>query len=180
MINYFRKMKFAIWIVIILTVTNLATIGTMVYQSYKWNSNHLPTGKQKEHGKSGKFFLQKELNLNPQQEVKYKEFKCNFSSESKAIFGKLEEKRKAMIAEMAGVLPDTMKLYKYSDEIGALHASLKRLQIKHLLELKNICTPEQNLKLDSLYQRLIGPEGPMRHRDSKDGWNHSRPNSKAQ
>lgn len=180
MINYFRKMKFAIWIVIILTVTNLATIGTIVYHTYKWKSNHLTGGKQTNHGRSGKFFLQKELNLNPQQEVKYKEYRVNFFSESKEIFGQLELKRTAMIAEMARVLPDTVKLYKYSDEIGALHASLKRLQIKHLLELKNICTPEQNVKLDSLYQRLIGPEGPMRHRDSKEGWNHDKPNLKAQ
>jgi len=180
MINYFRKMKLAVWIVVILTVTNLATIGTIVYHSYVRKSDHYSDGKKVDHQGPGKLFLQKELNLSKPQEEKFNESRGHFFSDSKIIFKQLEAKRIAIIAEIGRVSPDSTLLFKYSDEIGVLHASLKRLTIKHLLELKHLCTQEQNVKLDSLYQRLIGPEGPMRHRNSKEGWTHDKPNSKVQ
>ena len=178
MINYFRKMKLAVWVVVILTVTNLATIGTIVYHSYGWRSNHLPQRNPTDHQNPGKFFLQKALNLNAQQEVQFSAQRKQFYGDSKIIFKQLEAKRIAMVAEISKSSPDTMVLYGYSDEIGTLHASLKRLTIKHLLGLKKLCTPEQNVKLDSLYQRLIGPEGPMRHHNQKEGWKRDSVNLK--
>lgn len=178
MINYFRKMKLAVWVVVILTVTNLATIGTIVYHSYGRKSDHFHEENQSNHQTPGKFFLQKELNLSPQQEGEFTIYRNKFFSDSKIIFKQLETKRIAIIAEIGKTSPDTTVLYRYSDEIGTMHAALKRLTINHLLDLKKLCTPEQKIKLDSLYQRLIGPEGPMRHRGSKDGWKRDTVNLK--
>lgn len=178
MVNYFRKMKLAIWVVVILTVTNLATIATIVYHSYE--RGHKPPFQEnsKDHQGPGKFFLQKELGLNPQQEEKFLVNRNTFFNESKIVFTELESKRNAIIKEISKENPDTVLLFQYSNDIGKLHATLKGLTIRHLLVLKKICNKEQNSKLDSLYQRLIGPEGGMRHRNFKEGWKRDSTNLK--
>lgn len=169
MINYFKKMKLAVWLVVILTVINVTVIGTIVYHSMNQKFHHAPPPQEKGFKGPGKNFLARELKLNASQEVIYKGSREQFFKSSKAIFKQLETNRVSLIAEMSKAAPDTVLLYKYANEIGRLHASHKRLTINYFLGLKKILTPEQDQKLDSLYKKIIAPEMPMgpRHRD---GW----------
>jgi hypothetical protein len=83
----------------------------------------------------------------------------------KPIFASLEQKRIAMIEELSKPKPDSLILFKLSDEVGVLHAQMKRETVKQLLRLRSICNPNQIEKLNILNKRLIGPaEGPMHRR----------------
>jgi len=153
--NYFLKYRFAIWSVIILSVIILSSVGTF----FILKTSH----KEPENKRFSQImhFFKDELKLTPEQEKIFSVSRHEFFRHSKTIFDSLENKRQLMILEMCKPKPDTLVLYQIADQIGFLHAELKRTSIKHLLNLRSICTPEQVKKLNTINGELIGPEGPI-------------------
>jgi len=166
--NYFLKLRYAIWIIVVLSVIILATVGSMFYFTLN-NGQHSNKGEESRRRPPMDQFFRKELGLTPEQDRKASEYRKEFFKSSRVIFDSLEKKRIAMIEELSKSKPDTLMLFKLADEMGDLHAQLKRGTILSLLRLRSICTPEQAQKLIKLNKELIRPEGPMRrgqHRDS--------------
>jgi len=52
---------------------------------------------------------------------------------------------------MSAVKSDTSMLSALSDSIGYLHSDLKKLTYMYYLEIKGICDPEQQKKLEQLF-----------------------------
>ncbi len=167
--NYFLKYRFAIWVIIVLSVIILSSLGTLLFLrlSYK-PERSFNTEDAKRHAQIGQFF-RKELKLTPDQEKTFKGFRHQFFQNSRAIFDSLEKKRIRMIEELGKPKPDSVVLYRISDEMGVLHARLKRETVKNLLNLRSICTPEQIQKLNTINNDLIGPEGPMHRKGQHRG-----------
>ncbi len=165
--NYFLKLRFTTWTVIILSIILLAVVGTMLFFTLSNKSKEQSKEEASRHeGQFGQM-LRKELGLSSEQEKSFKEFRAEFEQITKPVFDSLAKKRIAMVKELSKSKPDTAILYRLADEIGFLHAQLKRRTVDNILKMKSICTPEQLKKFDSLNQRLIGPEGPM-HRGGPD------------
>ena len=169
--NYFLKLRFTTWTVIILSIILLAVVGTMLFFTLSNKSKE----QSRHQGQFGQM-LKKELGLSPEQEKRFKEFRTEFEQVTKPVFDSLEKKRIAMVKELSHSKPDTSILYRLSDEIGLLHAQLKRRTVDNILKMKSICTPEQLKKFEFLNQRLIGPEGPMHRRvpDKEKDFKHDR------
>jgi len=163
--NYFLKYRFAIWGIIILSVIVLSSLGTFIILKQMHKDPD-----EMRHAQIGHFFKD-ELKLSPEQEKNFRASRHEFFAQTKAIFDSLESKRLLIVKEMCKQQPDTTVLYQLSDQIGVLHARLKRESIKNLLNLRKICTPEQIQKLNRINGELIGPEGPMhrmmRHKGKK-------------
>jgi Spy/CpxP family protein refolding chaperone len=138
----------------------LAVVGTLFFSTQSNRQKEQFKAESRRQGQFGQM-LKKELGLSPDQEKKFKEFKTEFDQAITPVFDSLSKKRIAMVKELSKSKPDTAILYSLSDEIGMLHAQLKRKTVDNILKMKGICTPEQLTKFDSLSQRLIGPEGPM-------------------
>jgi hypothetical protein len=106
--------------------------------------------------------LHDELGLTAEQDKKFEETHKDFKNVAHGIFDKLEAKRILMIEELSKPKPDTVLLFKLSEDIGNLHGQLKAETVRHLLRLRAICNNKQLQKFNSFNKELIGPEGPPR------------------
>jgi hypothetical protein len=66
-----------------------------------------------------------------------------------------------MLIEMAAIKSDTSRLNMLSDSIGHLHSNLKKLTYGYYLDIKNICNPEQQKKLEQLFGEMFTNDAPM-------------------
>ena len=96
-------------------------------------------------------FFKDRLQLNDRQRVAFRNINDNRVEKSMEIFYTLHEKRILMISEIAKENPDMDKLEDYAQEIGKLHYELNMDNVKHFIELKNICTEEQKQKLQQIF-----------------------------
>ena len=177
--NYFLKYRFAIWAVAILSVIILSSLGTLLFLRYTHKPDEPFKGDEaKRHAQIGQFF-KNELKLSSEQEKMFKAFRRKYFQDSRIIFDSLEKKRISLIKELSSPEPDSVVMYKISDEIGVLHSMLKRENVKFLLNLRSICTPEQVQKLNTINNDLIGPEGPIHKMNPHHTQGH-RPDEKKQ
>jgi Spy/CpxP family protein refolding chaperone len=154
------KNKWMIWVIAALVLLNISTLITVVYH----NKHTLVTeaGITADSVKSentsvlysGRYFRD-ELNLTEEQMDKFSQFNPVFRQAARAINIKLSEIRHEMLVEMAGKISDENKLNHLSDSIGYLHASLKKTTYRYYLSFKNICTPEQQQKLEQLFGEMF-------------------------
>jgi hypothetical protein len=158
--NYFLKYRFAIWGLIILTIIVLSSLCTFLVLKQPHKYPEMDPRSRMVH------FFKDELKLTPEQQKILQSSRHEFFQRVKVIFDSLESKRLSIVQELCKEKPDSAVLYQLSDQVGLLHAQLKKESINNLLNLRSICTPEQVKKLNTINGELIGPEGPI-HRMGK-------------
>ena len=60
-----------------------------------------------------------------------------------------------MLVEMSAVNSDTTRLNALSDSIGQLHSDLKKITYRYYLEIKGICSPDQQRKLEQIFGEMF-------------------------
>jgi hypothetical protein len=155
--NYFSKIKLGAWIVIILTIINVATLSTILYknQKQKYKVEKPNINRQKQRLQS---FLQ-EMKLTEGQQAFYNNSLCTYFDSTVVIFHRQEALRLKIIEELSTDHPDTTLLFSLSNTMGNNYIQLKKSLIRHFIGTREICSPEQKKMLNPLYSRLIGPEG---------------------
>ena len=155
MIRTYNK-SILIWIIAILAVINISTIGTIIYHIYFQRTviqdinpaeidipdNHL-----------GRFFKD-ELNLNYDQHQQFRNFRHKFHNKANIVTCKMQAKRKKMILELRKENSDTIYLHAIAKDIGNLHTELKYLTFEYYLEMKNVCSEEQKEKLSQIFNAM--------------------------
>jgi hypothetical protein len=163
--NYFSKIKLGAWLVIILTTINIAALGTIIYKNYQLKSRETHNIKSKDHQKGYKYFVN-EMKLDTLQEKYFNASRRIFFDTSKVLFSKQEELRVRMIRELSKDDPDSMLLFSICDSMGFNYTLLKKLTMRNFIGFRRVCNTEQKHKLDTIYYKIILPEGP---------WNHKKP-----
>ncbi len=153
--DYFIKKRFSFWMVFILLVVNIVTITTILYHIYSDNSTASSATVNNGAGK----IITTELGLNPKQNDLFSTINNDYKEKSKPILDQLTDKRSEMLAELSQAKPDTVILKTIANEIGELHSTLKLLTIQNFLELKEICTPDQQQLLSKMYTDMLECEG---------------------
>jgi hypothetical protein len=161
--NYFSKIKLGAWLVIILTTINIAALATIVYKNYQQKDRETHISAQKNHQKGFKYFIQ-EMKLNPDQEKYFNDSRGAFCDTSKILFNRQEELRIRMIKELSKDNPDTSLLFSICDSMGYNYILLKKLTMQNFVGFRKVCNAEQRHKLDTIYYKIIRPEGPMSHK----------------
>lgn len=158
--TYFTKYRILIWLVIILLIINISAITTIFLGvNIRDKKEPKPFHRRTEiHRHHDKRFFEKSLNLSEEQHRQFKETKHKFFSEAKKIAGLMHNKRVEFMNELASDSPDTLKLQEIAEEIGKLHAKLKYQTYKHYLEMKNICTKEQEEELTRIFKSMLHDE----------------------
>ena len=155
--NYFNKKRITIWVIVILAVLNIAAISTITY--------HIVSNKKLVEvvmdlpRRNMNFLVGKELNLNDEQQVQFVQFKHEYAQASKAILERLRERRIEMLEELSKDESDVERLDEIAEEIGNLHAELKRKTIIHFLDMKKVCNPDQMKQLNVLFHDMIHCRG---------------------
>ena len=158
--------KYLVWAVAVLAILNLATIGTIVFNRYKFSKQISFAGSRQKMNEnrsvqySGRFFREK-LNFSPEQMEKFSEYNPGFRQGVRNINIELAQKRNQMLRELSLKDVDTLKLNQLADSVGLLHVSLKKMTFQYYLDLKQICEPEQEKKLEKLFKEILSGDVQM-------------------
>lgn len=155
-----NKYRILIWIIVILVATNLSTIGSFYY--HRVNESKAEQVKQDEQtsipGDQRTRFFREELNLNNDQLDQFREINRTFNRTARGIEANLAQLREDLINELGSENSDSLKLEKLANDIGENHKELKQVTTTFYLDMKKICTPEQQIKLHEIFQSMLNKD----------------------
>jgi Spy/CpxP family protein refolding chaperone len=178
------QQKILIWstvVLLVLNVSTMATIGFHAFQKDTISNTSQTENVDKSNFSSEKFsgrYFRDNLGLNADQMNDFFKINQPFRSEAFSIHEKLADIRKNMLEEMSAEKSDTLKLNELSTELGSLHARLKVISFKYYLNIKELCTAKQKVKLKDIFKNFfesethIGFPGPGKNRRGQ-GWRNS-------
>jgi Spy/CpxP family protein refolding chaperone len=161
-----KKIKILIWLVIVLAITNLSTIGTLLWMRYQPPPFFKPFMKNERfmnspEGGKGPWFM-KQMNLTDSQSEEFHQHTVWFRQNAKQLADEMATYREEMMTEMSATNPDTIKLNALSQQIGNNHAKLKQLSYQYFLKLKSACPPDQIEPLKQSFRHLMHHDGENR------------------
>lgn len=150
------KNKILIWLVVLLTLLNITTIGSYIYHRNKEQKatessvtigfNHNPL--------SGRFFMQ-EVGFDEQQMEKFREANREFKPKSNQIILEMDSIKLQIFEELNKENIDSIKIKNLTEFFGTLHADLKQATNIFYLKLKSISNQEQIEKLNAAFAPLF-------------------------
>ena len=149
--------RILIWLIVILLATNLSMGISFWYHKHedKKQAEMLNEFNIEVPAQQRTKFFREELNLQPEQVNKFREWNREFNRTGWTITHELEVLRIEMIAELGKETPDQNKLENISNDIGKLHSELKKVTIDYYLKMKNECNEEQQKKLNEIFMSML-------------------------
>lgn len=158
--NATNKYRILIWMIVILVATNLSTIGSFYY--HQMTEAKTPETKQEEQssvpGEQRTRFFRDQLNLNAEQLDQFREINRTFNRTARTIETNLAQLRQALIKELGTQNPDSTRLNQIAIEVGNNHRELKQVTTTFYLDMKKICTAEQQVKLHEIFQSMLNKD----------------------
>lgn len=100
-------------------------------------------------------FLRKELDFTDEQVEKLNWLDRNLQSNYQRVLQMLCQNRYKLLNELAKPDPSGKELNNISRMIGRLHWALKNQTVRHLMNVKKVCTPEQTQKLNKIFIEIL-------------------------
>jgi Spy/CpxP family protein refolding chaperone len=158
--NATNKHRILIWVIVILVATNLSTIGSFYY--HRMSEAKTPEAKQTDQnaipGEQRTRFFRDQLNLNAEQLDQCRDINRTFNRTARGIEMNLAQLREDLIAELGKQNPDSVHLDQMAIEVGNNHRELKQVTTTFYLDMKKICTPEQQVKLHEIFQSMLNKD----------------------
>jgi len=148
--NFIQQKRVLIWIVAVLLIFNI-TMGITILIHISHEQSDQTQNKETD-------LLKNELSLNNEQVQGLGRIRSQFREVSEPLAIRIRETRQTLVDEMAKSNPDTLHLQQLSREMGNLQAGLTYQIAIQYLEVRELCTPDQALKLNASYQYLFGLE----------------------
>lgn len=155
-----RTNQILTWVVILLLVTNAATIGTIIYHNYKENQATNQIGINTGEGinmLNGRYFRQT-LGFNEEQMENFRAVNQSFRPLAMEMTIEIDSLKNSMFSELQKSTPDTTRLNEMSKQIGVLHGRLKYETYQFYLNIKKDCSPSQSIKLEEAFKPLFKSE----------------------
>lgn len=138
--------KTLVLIIVVLLAANLVLIFML--------KNPAETGKRNRGNRNPADYFKKELQLSADQASRFSELYENHSASNKMLYDLLRERRIALYEHLKQVdQPDSIAGV-LSDSIAAIEKQLVLNNYTHFTQLRKICDPGQQTKLDSLVHRM--------------------------
>ena len=155
-----NKNRTLIWIIVILVATNLSTIGSFYY--HRMMEAKTPETKQEGQnaipGEQRTRFFRDQLNLTAEQLDKFRDINRTFNRTARGIEMNLAQLREDMITELGTQNPDSTRLDQIAIDVGNNHRELKQVTTTFYLNMKKICTAEQQAKLHEIFQSMLNKD----------------------
>ncbi len=87
------------------------------------------------------------------QQASFIKLEVAYRNQIKELRSELMLKERLLIEEMQNKKADTKQMRKYSSDIGKLHSKIKDSTIDHFIEVKKLCTEEQEDKIVELFTK---------------------------
>lgn len=155
--DYFTKKRWAFWGVVLLGLMSISALTTV------WLQQHRPLafasraeGERLEppHERVMKF-LKEELQLTETQAAQFAEYQTRHFTLAREHRDAIRDLKQELFQELSAPAPDTVKAERLAAAIGARQAELEKITFYHFLELKRLCSPAQQTKLDALFDELL-------------------------
>lgn len=117
------------------------------------------------------------LDLQDDQRVQFHERESAYRDSLYFYRQRLNDVDAQIIQALSDPEPDKELLTRYAQESGGLQEGIKRLTIHHFLDLRELCTPEQQEKLTAMFSQMHQGYGQRQRGQGKgQGMQHRRHN----
>jgi len=154
----FRNVRLLSWLVVILLVTNMATVATVFYHTHRGEAAKTDQVESNVPGDRRTRFFKDQLNLDDEQLVPFREANRRFNRHARGITENMGQLRSEMLDELFADSVDRKDLQEIARKVGMEHEQLKMATCDFYLELKSICNKEQKVKLASIFQSLLNSD----------------------
>lgn len=159
-----NRYRIMLWVIVILVASNLSMGLSFLYH----RQQDVMPAEQTESNSSGipafqrARFFREQLNLAPRQVDVFRELNRKYNQQAWQIQHRLSSLRVEMVKELGKEKPDKEKLEVISSDIGKLHSGLKKETIDFYLAMKQVCTKEQQEKLNQLFMSVLDEDEDVR------------------
>lgn len=159
--DIFSKNKFLAWVIVILVVLNVVTLGSLWLQ--KERPNHEYPGRLPEREKqrqSGDFFS-KELGLDDEQTKQLETLREEHRTAADKLIGEMRDSREQLFDLLKSDSPDMSKVSDLENTIGQKTTELEKATFEHFTKVRALCNDEQKKKFDELIGDIMKMAGPQ-------------------
>lgn len=147
------KSKVLIIIIGILLLANIVMLGFFISGNHKEKRER--SGRNSYVGD----YLKKEVGFNEAQLSRYDSLSTQNRERTKATFAKLASNRKEILQALAGASFSDSAIVKAANDMHTQPAVLELNMLRHLKEIRNICTQNQLRRFDTGFYKIFGRRG---------------------
>ena len=151
--------KIIYYAAVILTIINLAALGTWAYYQLRSekseSSEGVHSGIQSRRNEQFEQ-LKSELSLSSGQIIKIQIYRTDFLSQMDSLSMQLGGKRKELANELWQTSPDTARINSLVNQISKVQSEAQRKVIAHLLDVKSTLNSEQQQKFYNIVLQRFG------------------------
>jgi len=107
-------------------------------------------------------FFSDELNLNDDQQERFREFRRKYNRSANQTLSELQEIRNEMASTLKTVYPDRKRLDKLGEELGEKHRELKGLTFDYYFNMQRILDEGQQEKMVEIFQAMLTETGDVK------------------
>ena len=109
-------------------------------------------------------FFQKELNLSDDQKDQFNALREKHIATVNGLHEALQKNKSQLFEALSENPMDSVLVDEIIQKESEIHAKLEKALLQHFLDLKSICSEEQQRKLGELFGKMIRPGPPPRKR----------------
>ncbi len=143
--------RFILWALIFLAIINITAL--LSFFLFARNTTNTPV--KVTDNKPG-VTLTKELSLSADQDKKVKDINSEYKVQSEPIVDSIKSAKSRLLEELSKANTNTQTITSILNDLGIHQNNLQQANVKQFLALKQVCTPEQTLKLSGIYAELYG------------------------
>ena len=138
-------------LLVVLCVALVAVNLVLAY--FLWNNKKGHRGKEMKRDRGD--WIVKELNLDDHQKEEHKRIKDAHFNAMKPVFDSITATRKSLYELIKDPATNDSAIAAYSAKIGSYHSEITRLSFDHFRHIRTILNPSQQVKLDSVMQKVV-------------------------
>jgi Spy/CpxP family protein refolding chaperone len=151
--DFLKKNRLFVIIIAVLVVLNLVTISFMVLS---------PKPTERKSRAEVVAFVERELGLTDAQKKIFSDLREKHMQKMTAIAREQHELRRSMFDLLKQESPDQDEVRRKADAIGQKETEVALETFDHFRQLRTSCTPEQQIKLDSIIREVLRTIRPPR------------------
>jgi protein CpxP len=151
--DLFTKNRFAFISIVILVVLNIITLTLLWIFHFRQPSRVQPPFDRR--AARVEKFLERELNLSSEQSMEFKNLRRQHFEATMVVMDEIRELKEKMMSEVFSKDPDSAVVKNLTEQIGNKEAEREWLLYKHFRELRDVCTPEQQIKLHEIFLKIF-------------------------
>lgn len=157
--KYFSNKKFLAGLIILITVVNLASLGTILYYTYLDED----TG---DYRRSGREIRKEREKFHPDKASRefFDEARSRFRARVHPHVKQIRQTQSLIMEELLKENPDKTRLDSLAQVSGEIHAAIKKNMAEVFLIMSEKATPRQQQHLERFYRHvMIDDKGPKNH-----------------